>query len=108
MRVYIPATWPMLRSMVKHNRFDPIGATAFALTPRLRESYVSGDEEELEYAAMAEAARASLRLLGVEFGLGEDDVPARRVVVAADLADVALRPDLDAGAVRIRGGVPMA
>ncbi len=108
MRVYIPATWPMLRSMVKNNKFDPIGATAFALTPKLRESYISGDEEELEYAAMAEAARASLRLLGVEFGLGEDDVPARRVVVAADLDDVALRPDLDDGAVRIRGGVPMA
>ena len=49
MRVYIPATWPMLRKLVKNSRFDPVGGTAFALTPRLRESYVSGDEEELEY-----------------------------------------------------------
>lgn len=108
MRVYVPATWPMLQKLVARDRFDPIGGTAFALTPRLREAYTAGDEEELEFAAMAEAARASLRLLAVEFGLGEDGVPARRVVVAADLTDVTLRPDLDDGAVRIAGGVPMA
>ena len=82
MRVYIPATWPMLRKLAANDRFDPVGGTAFALTPRLRESYLSGDEEELEYAALSEAARASLRLLAVEFGLGEDTTPARRVVVA--------------------------
>ena len=51
--------------------------------------------------------RASLRLLSVEFGLGEDGVPARRAVVAADLDDVTLRPDLDDGAVRIAGPVPL-
>ena len=107
MRVYIPATWPMLRKLAKDGRFDPVGGTAFALTPRLRESYVSGDEEELEYAAMNEAARASLRLLAVEFGLGEESTPARRAVVAADLDDVTLRPDLDDGAVRLRGSVPV-
>jgi hypothetical protein len=107
MRVYVPATWPMLRTLVKNGVLEPIGGTAFALTPRLRESYVSGDDEELEYAAMSEAARASLRLLAVEFGLGEDSTPPRRVVVAADLDDVTLRPDLDDGAVRIAGGVPM-
>ena len=107
MRIYVPATWPMLRSLVKNGVLDPIGGTAFALTPRLREAYTSGDDEELEYAAMSEAARASLRLLSVEFGLGEDSTPARRVVVAADLDAVTLRPDLDDGAVRITGGVPM-
>ena len=107
MRVYIPATWPMLRKLVAKGRLDPVGGTAFALTPRLRESYVAGDEEELEYAALSEAARASLRLLAVEFGLGEDDTPARRVVVVADLDDVTLRPDLDDGAVRIRGAVEL-
>jgi hypothetical protein len=106
-RIYVPATWLMLRKMVDSGLLEPIGGTAFALTPKLRESYTSGDEEELEYAAMLEAARASLRLLAVEFGLGEDDVPARRVVVAADLDDVTLRPDLDDGAVRISGPVPL-
>jgi hypothetical protein len=107
MRVYIPATWPMLRKLVAGGRFDPVGGTAFALTPRLRESYLAGDEDELEYAALSEAARASLRLLAVEFGLGEDSTPARRVVVSADLDDVTLRPDLDDGAVRIRGSVDL-
>jgi len=106
-RIYLPGTWPMLRRLVKSGKFEPIGGTAFALTPRLREAYVSGDDEELEYAAMSEAARASLRLLAVELGLGED-VSARRVVVAADLEDVTLRPDLDDGAVRIKGSVPMS
>jgi hypothetical protein len=107
MRVYVPATWPMLRTMIKNGILEPIGGTAFALTPRLREAYTAGDEEELEFAALSEAARASLRLLSVEFGLGEDTTPARRVVVAADLEDVTLRPDLDDGAVRITGGVPL-
>lgn len=107
MRIYVPATWPMLRRMVASGLLEPIGGTAFALTPKLRESYTSGDEEELEYAALNEAARASLRLLSVEFGLGEDATPARRVVVAADLDDVTLRPDLDDGAVRIAGPVPL-
>ncbi len=107
MRVYIPATWPMLRKLAVAGRFDPIGGTAFALTPKLRESYTAGDDDELEYAAMGEAARASLRLLAIEFGLGAE-TPARRVVVAADLDDVTLRPDLDDGAVRIRGPVELA
>ena len=31
--VYVPATWPMLRKMVKSGLLDPIGGTAFALTP---------------------------------------------------------------------------
>lgn len=106
MRIYVPATWPMLRSLVKTGVLDPIGGTAFALTPGLREAYTSGDDEELEYAAMSHAARASLRLLAVELGLGEESTPARRVVVSADLEDVTLRPDLDDGAVRITGAVP--
>src|SRR5689334_23952208 len=98
MRVYIPATWPMLRKLAKLGRLDPVGGTAFALTPRLREAYLSGDEDELEYAAMGEAARESLRLLAVDLGLGEEGTPARRVDVSADLDDVTLRPDLDDGA----------
>jgi hypothetical protein len=108
MRVYVPATWPMLRKLVQNDRLEPVGGTAFALTPKLRESYTAGDEEELEYAALTEAARASLRLLAIEFGLGEDATPARRVVVAADIEGVTLRPDLDDGAVRIAGAVPVS
>jgi len=111
MRVYVPATWPMLRTLAVSGRLHPVGGTAFALTPRLREAYLSGDEEELEYAAMSAAARASLRLLAVELGLGER-TPARRVVVACELdregGAVTLRPDLDDGVVRIAGPVPLS
>ena len=108
MRVFVPATWPMLRKLVRTGRLEPIGGTAFALTPALREAYTAGDDDELEYAAMTEAARASLRLLAVELGLGEEATPARRVVVAADVDAVTLRPDLDDAVVRVAGAVPMS
>ena len=107
MRVYLPSTLPALRGLLDTGELGAPPLPAFAVTGALREWYAEGDEEELEYAAMTEAARASLRLLAVEFGLGEDSTPARRVVVAADLDDIALRPDLDDGAVRIRGPVEL-
>ena len=52
----------------------------FAVTPALREAYVSGDAEELEYAALTEAARASLRLIAAD-----PVAPPRRVVLAAEI-----------------------
>ncbi|MGH3941294.1 MAG: DUF6912 family protein [Pseudonocardiaceae bacterium] len=106
MRVYLPATLAMLQHLVDSGEFTPVSGTGFALTPMLRESYTAGDTEELEYAAMMEAARASLRLLSAEL----DDDPktlARRVVVAADVEGVRLRPDLDAAAVTVSGTVPV-
>src|SRR5262245_27634227 len=66
MRVYIPATVPMLRELVANRELRPAGGTAFAVTPTLREAYASGDDDELAEVAMAEAARASLRLLAAE------------------------------------------
>ena len=104
MRVYVPATVRMLRQLVDNKQLQPLSGTAFALTPALRESYASGDTEELEYAAMREAARASLRLIAGE--LGEDEkAEVRRVVVSADVDDVTLRSDLDAAVVRLSGPV---
>ncbi|MEV0089632.1 hypothetical protein [Saccharopolyspora sp. NPDC050642] len=104
MRVYLPATVPMLRRLVEEKQLQPLGGTAFALTPALRESYASGDTEELEYAAMREAARASLRLIGGDLGAGEK-VELRRVVISADVDDVTLRPDLDYAVVKVSGPV---
>ncbi|WP_040791769.1 DUF6912 family protein [Nocardia paucivorans] len=66
MRVYVPATLPMLRELVTERKLHAVGNTAFALTPALREAYASGDDEELSEVAMAEAARAALRLLATE------------------------------------------
>jgi hypothetical protein len=106
MRVYIPATLAMLRTFVETGQLVPVSGTAFAVTPMLRESYSAGDTEELEYAAMNEAARASLRLLAAELD-GEAALP-RRVVVAADVDRVRMRSDLDDAAVTVAGAVPVA
>jgi hypothetical protein len=78
MRVFLPSTLPALAQALQAGHLDP--GPGFAVTPALREAYASGDEEELEYAALNEAARASLRMLA------EDrTAPARRVVLAADI-----------------------
>ncbi|MEV0245380.1 hypothetical protein AB0H76_02190 [Nocardia sp. NPDC050712] len=114
MRVYIPATVPMLRALVADREIFPLGATAFAVTPALREAYASGDDEELAEVAMMEAARASLRLLA---GESEDaaesaagaDAPGRpiyrRAVIAADVPGARHRPDLDDAVVKLAGPV---
>ncbi|GLZ29859.1 hypothetical protein Lesp02_20490 [Lentzea sp. NBRC 105346] len=102
MRVYIPATVAMLRDLVGTGELAPLGGTAFALTPALRESYAAGDTEELEYAAMLDAARASLRLLAAD----EKSEP-RRAVIAADFENVDLRPDLDHSVVKVSGPVTL-
>ncbi|SFT04053.1 DUF6912 family protein [Saccharopolyspora flava] len=102
MRIYLPATLPMLQQLVADKQLQPLGGTAFALTPALRESYATGDTEELEYAAMREAARASLRLLAAD---EDGKIEQRRVVISADVDDVTLRPDLDHAVVKVSGPV---
>jgi hypothetical protein len=82
MRVYLPATLPGLAGLLRKAEIGPAPLRAFAVTPSLREWYASGDLEELEYIAMTQAARASLRLLAAD-----PDAPRRRVVLAADVPD---------------------
>lgn len=101
MRVYIPGTVTMLRELNEAGELKPLNGTAFAVTPALRESYTSGSAEDLEYVAMADAARASLRLLGAD-----PEAMRRRVVIAADVdSGVTVRPDLDNSVVRLSGPV---
>jgi hypothetical protein len=102
-RVYLPSTSSALRVLLDTGELGPAPLTAFAVTPGLREWYVDDELEELEYAAMSEAARASLRLLDAD-----PSAARRRVVVALDApdADVEVRDDLDRGVVRLR--VPVA
>lgn len=102
MRVYLPATVPMLRTLADTGELGPAPLTAFAVTPGLREWYRDDDIEELEYAAMTEAARAALRLLDAE-----PAAPRRRAVVALD-ADAEVRDDLDRGVVRLAAPVTIA
>ena len=87
MRVYIPATLPLLAELAKRGELGPGPLAAYAVTPGLREWYVEGDEEELEYAALTEAARAALRLLAAD-----PLAPRRRVVVAAESTDAVVTP----------------
>jgi hypothetical protein len=105
-RVYLPATIGMLGRLVTEGKLSPVSGTAFAVTPKLRESYASGDTEELSYAAMADAAMASLRLVSAELD-ADPKAPARRVVICADVDEPRLRPDLDDGAVTLPGPVSM-
>jgi Family of unknown function (DUF6912) len=101
-RVYLPATTSVLRRLAETSETGPAPLTAFAVTPGLREWYVDDDVESLEYAAMLEAARASLRLLAAD-----PAAAPRRVVIAAELPDavVALGDDLDLGVVRVAEAV---
>lgn len=88
MRVYVPLTLPGLAEAHQAGELGPAPLRAYAVTPALREWYVSDDVEELEYAALGRAAAASLRLLAAD-----PAAPPRRVVVALDVADRAAAPD---------------
>ena len=108
MRVYVPATLEFLKVLAAEGEFSPVSRTAFAVTPTLREAYSSGDDEELSEVAMGEAARASLRLIAAavddeaDTGTVADGVVYRRAVIAADVDDPTLRPDLDDAVVRLK------
>ncbi|MFV0129628.1 DUF6912 family protein [Streptomyces sp. HMX112] len=110
MRVYVPLTLPGLAQAHRTGELGPGPLTAYAVTPGLREWYVSDDIEELEYAALSRAAAASLRLIA-----GDPDAARRRVVVAVDVPDRAATADPDGGLdassvgeVRIADAVPLA
>jgi hypothetical protein len=75
----------------------------FAVTGPLHAEYPDWSEEDLEYLAMQDASRASLRLIG-----GSDpEEPPLRVVIAADVddANVTPRPEADRAVVAVRGTV---
>ncbi|MGW3309047.1 DUF6912 family protein [Streptomyces sp. NPDC001073] len=110
MRVYVPLTLPGLAEAYKTGELGTGPFVAYAVTPALREWYLSDDIEELEYAALNRAALASLRLLAVH-----PDAPRRRVVVAVDVPDGTAQGDpargLDPaalGEVRVTGTVALA
>ncbi|MER7836661.1 hypothetical protein ABTY98_12270 [Streptomyces sp. NPDC096040] len=110
MRVYVPLTLPGLAEAHKTGELGTGPFVAYAVTPALREWYLSDDIEELEYAALNRAALASLRLLAADPG-----AVRRRVVVAVDVPDGAAAADPDRGLdpaalgeVRVTGTVALA
>ena len=101
MRVYLPATLPLLARLSAEGELPlPDG---FAVTESLRAWYAEGDDEELEYAALTAAARSSLRQLSAQ-----PDAARRRVVIASDLPDARIavpQADAEPGVIKITGSV---
>jgi hypothetical protein len=103
MRVFLPSTLPALAGALQAGQVGPGPLPGFAVTPSLREAYASGDEEELDYAALTEAARASLRLLAAD-----PAAPPRRVVLATELDADQVRWDTrDGEPARVLIGAPV-
>lgn len=103
-RVYVPATVPILAELRLKGVFDV--DEAHAVTPALREWYAEGDEEELEYVAFTRAAQEALRLLRADAG-----APRRRVVVSADLPPGQVGrgdPELGSSTVRLTGPIKVS
>lgn len=102
MRIYLPSTVSGLLAAVSAAEVPVRSGVAFAVTDSLRSEYPGWSEEELEYLAMLDASRASLRLLAAS----DPDEPALRVVVAVDLDDALAtpRPGADRAVVAVTGG----
>jgi hypothetical protein len=105
-RVYLPATLPIVAGLVQTGEVSPLSARGYAVTPALREWYASGDMDELEYVAMTHAARQALRLLAAD-----PAAPRRRVVLAAEVPADRIKanlPGADPAQVAIAGLVQLA
>jgi hypothetical protein len=107
MQIYIPVTLAMLQQLVTDGSLWPVNGTAFAVTPRLREAYAEGDDDELGEVALREAALASLRLQAAASEQPAATLPPRRAVLVAEVGEVTFRPDLDDAVVRIGAPVPI-
>ncbi|GAB3401667.1 DUF6912 family protein [Flindersiella endophytica] len=104
MRVYLGVTLGELAAAMTQGGFGPAPLLGCAVTPTLREWYAEADLEELEYAATTDAAKISLAKLATS----PNERP-RRVVVAVDVADNAVKPDNAGGrsAVQVFDVVPI-
>jgi hypothetical protein len=101
MRVYVPLTIARLRAANSRPGVLAPSGLVFAVTDELRAEYPGADDEELEYLAMSDAARASLRLLA-----GESEPDWLRVVAAADVDNARSEPDLDRAIARVSEEIP--
>lgn len=101
MRIYVPVLLSTLREVVSSRQVTPRGGIVFAVTADLRAEYPDADDEELEYLAMSDAARACLRLLAAA---GPTEPPLR-VVIAADVPEATPASDRDRAAATVSGAV---
>lgn len=91
MRIYLPATTTELATLRDEGSLAG-PRPGCAATPELLEWYANSDLEEVEYAALLEAARLSLRKIDVD-----PDAARRRVVIAVEVPEPALDLDPDSG-----------
>ena len=100
-RIYLPGTLSGVRAALAAGAVPVRSGVGFAVTGSLRAEYPGWSEEELEYLAMLDASRASLRLLAA----ADPDEPSLRVVVAADVDESRAipRPERDRAVVAVGG-----
>ena len=101
-RIYLPLTPDGVRALARHREVGPAPVVAYAVTRRLERSLPTGDEEEWEYAALAEAVDAAETAQGTTV--------AKRVVAAADVDPVWVEDDPTRdglGAVTVSSPVPL-
>jgi hypothetical protein len=84
-RIYLPLNAAGLLRLAADREVGAPPVRAFAVTERLERALPTGDEEEWEYAALAEAAQAATELQGTTV--------AKRVVAAADVDPGWVEPD---------------
>lgn len=103
MRIYLPTTMSGVRTALSDGSFAILSAVGFAVTEPLRGEYPDWSDEELEYLAMQDASRASLRLLAA----ANTDEPPLRVVIVAEVAAelVTPRPEADRAVVAVSGPI---
>lgn len=94
MRVYLPATFSMLRQLEENREVAARSGWGFTVTEGLRNLFDFGEEEEFEQVAFDLASEASLRLLAIG---DEERFPHRRVVISVDVDDSTATPELDYG-----------
>ena len=106
-RVYVPCSLTGLARAQEEGHLALVEELrAHAVTPAVREWYVEGDQEELEYSALIDAAESSLEILRQD-----TSAPRRRVVIAADVPDGTVNPAStrdDRSAVTIEAPVPLS
>src|SRR5271156_798377 len=86
MQIYIPVTLAMLQQLVADGSLLPVNGTAFAVTPRLREAYAEGDDDELGNVTLRPDLDDAVVRIGAP--VATEDVVAAFVDNAAAEADV--------------------
>lgn len=106
-RVYLPATIDDLAALVSSGEL-PVRALAHAVTAAVRADDPEADLDDWEFQAFCDAAASSLSLL-------DSSVPARRVVVSADVDEDQVldaprtdSADLPLSAVQVVGAVSVS